>query len=75
MDKFKRKLVGYVDDDTISLLEINNILGIGRGSKFSEWLRNKILEDFGNRNPLNIEQRMSDVQKEINELKIQQFKG
>jgi len=44
----KRKLVGYVSDEEIRLLEINKILSQGRDSQFSNWLRRKITEEFGN---------------------------
>ncbi len=44
--KSNRKLVGYVDKECVDLLYKFGILDIGRGSKYSDWLRKKILMEF-----------------------------
>ena len=73
---YNRKLVGYVGDDEIRLLEINGILSLGKGSQFSEWLRNQININFGETE--NLRQELEDLEimerEEIKNIKISKRK-
>lgn len=71
-----RKLVAYVEDEDIELLEKNGILGYGRNSQFSSWLRKTIHESFGMKNPLKIEEiilqekeKIATLEKQSNDIK------
>lgn len=66
-----RKLVAYVEDEDIELLEKNGILGYGRNSQFSSWLRKTIHESFGMKNPLKIEELILQEKEKIQLLEKQ----
>lgn len=50
----RRKFQAFVGDRHIKLLEDNGILGVGRNSKCSEWLRDLIEERFGKIDTLSV---------------------
>jgi hypothetical protein len=70
--EFRRKLVAYVSDEEIKLLEINNILSGGRLSRFSEWVRTKIQNEYGNKKLLDKE--LNILKSKSNELLSEKLK-
>ena|SRR3990167_3667875 len=69
----KRKIAAFIDDESHMLLEINGILTIGRDSKFSEWLRGKIHQEFGNKDILKINYK--ELEAEAKKLEIQKYQN
>jgi len=66
--KNNRKFNAFISDEHIKLLENSGILGVGRNSQCSEWLRNIIEREFGNNlTLLNFKKKeLKKVEEELN---------